>query len=61
MFTPRIFIQNMQMKLGNTTQSRKRMQILTHFKDKMEQTELHSAQLVILKVSTYPVLLNERT
>ena len=30
------------------------MQIPTHFKVEMEQTELHSAQLVDVEVSIYP-------
>ena len=44
----------MPVDLGNPTQSLQMMQNATHFKDKMEQTELHSAQLVDEIVSIYP-------
>ena len=51
----------MNVKLGNITQSRQPMQIPTHFKDKIEQAEHHSAQLVDVEVSIYPLLLNMET
>ena len=37
------------------------MQIPTHFKDEMEQTKLHSRQLVDVEVSIYPFFLNMKT
>ena len=39
----------------------KLMEILTHFQDEMEQTKLHSAQLVDVEVSIYPFFLNKKT
>ena len=48
-------------QLGNTTQSRQLMEIPTHFKDEMEQTKLHSPQLVDVEVSNYPFFLNIKT
>ena len=37
------------------------MQIPTHFKVEMEQTKLHSRQLVDVEVSMYPFFLNMKT
>ena len=37
------------------------MEISTQFKDEMEQTELHSSQLVNVEVSIYPFFLNMKT
>ena len=44
----------MHVELGNTTQSWQLMQLTTHFEDKMEQAQLHSAQLIDVEASIYP-------
>ena len=51
----------MHVRLGNTTQLRQFMQLPTQSKAEMEQTKLHTSQLVKLEKSIYPFFLNMQT